>query len=375
MRVLYDSSCFAQEYGGVSRYYCEMIKRLPNDIAAIIPLKSTINRYLQQAPFEMPKMRYSVHDFVRGCLGGRYIPGVSHIYGLLSTVFPQIFPSGEKENGRELKAAVNFGNYDVYHVTGPNYYNPLWCQVRKPIVVTVHDLIFDKLVRDKRVIRGRRKLLAAAKAVIAVSEYTKNELVGYYGINEDKVHVVYHGPTFTKMKPEPDRGYILYVGRRAGYKNWNWFAKAVAPLIRESGLRLVCTGSEFTDDERRWLHELGILELSSAYSVDDSGLSELYAHASVMVLPSECEGFGLPILDAWTFGCPVVLSRASCFPEIARNAAAYFELGDDEGLRSAIRSVLGENRHLFADKGFAELPRFSWERCAEETADVYRSVV
>lgn len=375
MRVLYDSSCFTQEYGGVSRYYCEMIKRLPNDIEAIIPVKSTTNRYLQQAPFEVPNMRYSVHDFVRGYLGGRYIPGVSHIYGLLSTVFPQIFPSGEKENGRELKAAVNFGNYDVYHVTGPNYYNPLWCQVRKPIVVTVHDLIFDKLVRDKRVIRGRRKLLAAAKAVIAVSEYTKNELVGYYGINEDKVHVVYHGPTFTKMKPEPDRGYILYVGRRAGYKNWNWFAKAVAPLIRESGLRLVCTGSEFTDDERKWLRELGILGLSSSNYVGDMDLPELYAHASAMVLPSECEGFGLPILDAWGVGCPVVLSRASCFPEIARSAVAYFELGDDVGLRDAIRSVFGANRAMFSDKGYAELSRFSWERCAEETAEVYRSVV
>ena len=192
MRVLYDSGCFAQEYGGVSRYYCEMIKRLPNDIEAIIPLKSTINRYLQQAPFEMPKMRYSVHDFVRGCLGGRYIPGVSHLYGVLSNILPQKFPSGEKANSLELKSAVNAGEFDVYHVTGPNYYNPLWRKVRKPVVVTVHDLIFDKIVRDRRVVRGRRNLLAAAKAIIAISEYTKSEIISCYGVDEEKVRVVYH---------------------------------------------------------------------------------------------------------------------------------------------------------------------------------------
>ena len=375
MRVLYDSSCFAQEYGGVSRYYCEMIKRLPNDIEAIIPLKSTINRYLQQAPFEMPKMRYSVHDFVRGCLGGRYIPGVSHLYGVLSNILPQKFPSGEKANSLELKSAVNAGEFDVYHVTGPNYYNPLWRKVRKPVVVTVHDLIFDKIVRDRRVVRGRRNLLAAAKAIIAISEYTKSEIISCYGVDEEKVRVVYHGPTFTGTRKSFDGGYILHVGGRTGYKNWKWFVKAIAPLMRDLGLRLICTGSEFSVAERSWLVEHRVLDLSTSRFVEDLEMPDLYAHASAMVFPSECEGFGLPILDAWTFGCPVVLSHASCFPEIARDAAAYFELDDDEGLRQAIRSVLGENRHLFADKGFAELPRFSWERCAEETADVYRSVV
>lgn len=377
MKVLYDSTCFSQEYGGVSRYYCEMTRRLPEGIKAVIPLKQTVNRYLQAEPFFVPRMKGSVHDFVRERLHGWYMPGVSCLHRVLSFISPKMFPSGERINRQAIEQAVAGGDYDLYHVTGPNYYDKLWKKVkaRKPIVVTVHDLIFDKIMKDRRVIRGRRGLLGTADAIIAVSEFTKNEIVEFYGVRPEKIFVVHHGITFKVEAPVGDKGFLLYVGQRRGYKNWEWFVRAVAPLMIESGLRLVCTGNAFATKEERLLKSLGIRELSTAQFVADKDMPRLYAEATAFVYPSECEGFGLPILDAWACGCPVVLSRSSCFPEIARGAASYFDLGDENGLREAIRQVQGEFRAAWAKKGFAELTRFSWEQCAMLTAEVYKSVV
>ena len=377
MKVLYDSSCFFQSYGGVSRYYCEMIKRLPNDIDVILPMKETVNKYLQEQPFNIPEMRASVHDFVRKYFHGWYMPGVSYLYKFVSRCFPRVFPAGENLNSQILKEHIVDLDFDIYHVTGPNYYNKSWRKVRgkKPIVVTVHDIIFDKIIKDQRVIKGRRELLNVADAVIAVSEYTKNELMTFYDVAASKIKVIHHGTSLQASMPKEDKGYILYVGQRGGYKNWDWFIKAISPLIKNDGFSLICTGSDFTQKEKRILSQLGIMDRVSARFVPDDEMKELFSHTSTFVYPSECEGFGLPILDAWACGCPVVLPRWSCFPEVARNGAAYYNLNDAEGMRQSIRLASKEGRMSLIENGYSELLRFSWDKCAADTFSVYKSVV
>ena len=106
VKILYDNGAFCQTYGGVSRYYAEMMRHLPADCQPVLTMSSTYNRYLQALPYSLPRMRQSVHDFVRDYCGGRYWPGVSHLYRVLATIFPWRFPSGERENDRLLDAAI-----------------------------------------------------------------------------------------------------------------------------------------------------------------------------------------------------------------------------------------------------------------------------
>lgn len=377
VRILYDNGAFCQTYGGVSRYYAELMRHLPKDCQPVLTMSSTYNRYLQVAPYSLPRMRQSVHDFVRDYCGGRYWPGISHLYRVLATISPRRFPSGERENDRLLEAAITKGDFDVFHVTAPNYYGTTWKKVvgQKPIVTTVHDLVFDEIYHDKRTIRGHQELFAAASAIIAVSQHTKDRVIERYGVPEGKITVVYHG--FGGLEGEGSGGlegegsaYLLYVGRRGGYKNWDWFLKAVAPMLGET-LELVCTGDPFSGEEQVLIGQLGVKKWVRQAYVSDEEMLRLLAHASAFVYPSRYEGFGMPILDAWAVGCPVVLSRASCFPEIGGDAAEYFELDDAKSLVAAIeRAKEGKT----VEKGRQRLKDFSWEKCAAETAAVYRKV-
>ena len=156
-----------------------------------------------------------------------------------------------------------------------------------------------------------------------------------------------------------------------GYKNWGWFLRAVAPMLEET-LELLCTGEPFTGEERALIRRLGVEKWVRQEYVSDEEMLRLLAHAAAFVYPSRYEGFGMPILDAWAVGCPVVLSRASCFPEIGGDAAEYFELDDAKSLIAAIeRAKEGKT----VEKGRQRLKDFSWEKCAAETAAVYRKVV
>lgn len=213
--------------------------------------------------------------------------------------------------------------------------------------------------------------------IIAVSEYTKNEIISFYGIDEAKIKVIYHGASMMPMAQKEDKGYLLYVGERGGYKNWERFVRSVAPMINEEELKLICTGKEFTKKEKKLLFELGIENRVSARFVLDNEMRDVFAHASAFIYPSKCEGFGLPILEAWANGCPVVLAKASCFTEIARDAALYFNLDDEDGLRRSIRLAIGEKRATIIQKGYEELSRFSlaWAKCAQNTMNIYKYVV
>ena len=376
MKILYDNGAFCQTYGGVSRYYAEMMRRLPDDCKPVLTMSSTYNRYLQVAPYSLPPMRQSVHDFVRDYCGGRYWPGVSYMYRALATMFPRRFPSGERENAILLDSAIAKCDFDVFHVTAPNYYGKEWEKVvgQKPIVTTVHDLVFDEIYHDKRTIRGRQDLFAAASAIIAVSQHTKERVIERYGVPEGKITVVYHGVEkvegVERVEEVERNAYLLYVGRRGGYKNWDWFLRAVAPMLGET-LGLVCTGDPFTGAEQALIERLGVKKWVRQEYVSDAEMLRLLAHAAAFVYPSRYEGFGMPILDAWAVGCPVVLSRASCFPEIGGDAVEYFELDDAKSLVAAIERA---KERKTVEKGRERLKGFSWEKCAAETAAVYRRV-
>ena len=383
MRILYDSLSFDWErVGGVTRYFTNLWRNLPQDVEYDIAVKETKNLYLQAPPFNVPAASDSFETF----LPRMRFKGKLLLFDTLCKI--GILQSAKESNRRQFAQKLKDGNYDVIHVTGAHSFGSMWRPYvgRKPIVVTVYDLIPDIVYGNQDIRRWRKEMLNAATRIIAISEHTKRDVMAHYGISEDRISVVYLGvDSGSDMKPVSalaGKKYIFYVGKRDGYKNFAFMVKALAPVFaRDHSLSLVCTGRGFDETETRLLDECGMAGRASANLYGDDELRWLYANACVFIYPSIYEGFGMPILDAFSFGCPVLLANATCFPEVGGDAALYFDPKDEEDFRRQLMRVIGDDdeaRGLRADmvaRGKERVKLFSWKKCAKETAEVYRRCV
>jgi glycosyltransferase involved in cell wall biosynthesis len=168
--------------------------------------------------------------------------------------------------------------------------------------------------------------------------------------------------------------YILFTGTRDGYKNFQFFIISIADLLRKSkNLFLVCTGAGFSKDEAALFIRLGIGEKVLHRFASEKEILHLYKAAICFVFPSYYEGFGLPILEAFESGCPVLLARASCFPEIAGDAALYFDPKNKQELVDTIWEILNNItlRNELAKKGFDRVSMFSWDNTFQKTIECY----
>ncbi len=382
IRILYDDGGFFLPYGGVARYFTETIKRLPDDIAWQFGMACTRNIYLQKPPYNVPPPKQTVHDFIRDTLKGHSFRGVSYIYQMLARVMPNKFPSGELANKRALKKAFKTCDFDILHVTAPHPKFDTWRSVvgKRPIVVTVYDLIPEIINHSKRVAACRNKLLNDAAHIISISEKTKMDVIRLYGVPEEKISVIHLGylkqDGYASVDPPISSPYILFVGRREEYKNFQFFVEAIAPLLKTTDLTLFCTGGSFTVDEKAFFERLGVAEKVQQRFIEDEQMPSLFRNALTFVFPSIYEGFGIPILDAFSAGCPVILSNCSCFPEVGGDAALYFDESDDETLRTHIANLMKDKtlRETLIEKGLKRAEFFTWAKCADMTAEVYRKV-
>jgi glycosyltransferase involved in cell wall biosynthesis len=332
---------------------------LPPEVEYTLPLTLSNNQYLRN------------NDIVR------YRTFFPHNKFTGRTTIIQAF------NARAQKRAFR-SDYDIFH---PTYYDPYFLPAigQKPFVLTVHDLTYEKLgitpPRNDWAVEGMRRLAPKAARIIAVSENTKNDLVECLQIAPDKIEVIYHGCSLQPHKEKtlslPKR-FLLFVGERGGYKNFAKLAEAFARLrTTDPDLKLIACGKAFSAEETAFLGQLNIAEQVLQYSVNDSSLAELYASALAFVYPSVYEGFGIPILEAFTCGCPVVLSQSSCFPEIAGKACEYFDPANVDSIEEAIRQVIDNvpRRNELIALGKQRITLFSWEKTAQQTVEVYRSVL
>ena len=381
IKILYDYVGFSfLPYGGVSRYFAETIKRLPKGFSWEFGMANTKNIYLQQPPYNVPPYKHDVHQFIRETLKGHSFRGVSYVYRLLAHLMPNRFPSGELANENAIKQAFSKCDFDVFHFTGGHPMRDYWHPVlgRRPIVATVFDLIPEIIQGNKLIGRCRRKLLKDATHLIAISENTKRDMMRFYGVPGEKITVIPLG--FLKQEgcaainPPIRSPYVLYVGRREVYKNFTFFVKAIAPLLKTTDLALFCTGGQFDASERALFKELGIEGKVQQRFMDDEQMPSLFRNALAFVYPSIYEGFGLPILDAFSAGCPVILSNCSCFPEVGGDAALYFDEGDAGTLCNHVKRLMKDEslRKELIERGLERAKLFTWETCAEKTAEVYR---
>ncbi|MEM1157498.1 MAG: glycosyltransferase family 1 protein [Verrucomicrobiota bacterium] len=224
-------------------------------------------------------------------------------------------------------------------------------------------------------------LMAARKArhVFTISNYSK-QILAEFGVPEEKISVFYPGPginpdllssgTESRIKDKP---YILCVGSLQPHKNLIGILKTFKKIsASQPDMRLLIVGKK-----QSYFNSVdGIDKFITGSNVEFTGyltdemLAELYRNAEVLLFPSFEEGFGLPIVEAFYAGCPVVTSKCSCLPEIAGDAAALVDPHDHDEMASAVLSIIRDAkvRDDFIQKGFERSRKFTWKDAGETVA-------
>ncbi len=373
MRVLFDHQVFSwQAYGGISRYFFEIAKGM---------------RELGHAPI-FPERFYSENVYMRD------FPGFK-----ATSICP--FPFKGKKwlqerlgRGPSLKALRNAAP-SVFH---PTYFGDYFLETileqGTPFVITIHDMIHAKFGHgsksyfslDAEVAENMKLLAVHANAVIVVSENTKRDVLAYIpGLDPKKIHTIHHSNSMRALAPGtkntlnlPDR-FLLFVGQRAAYKNFSWMLEQLAQMLRDDkSLYLVCAGGpNFDREESIQMNSLGLTNKVLHPNIrTDADLAELYRRAACFIFPSNYEGFGMPVLEAFASSCPCVLNMASSLPEVGGDAALYFTEGNGEQLRKSVQMVLDDDaiRERLIRSGIERVAGFSWEKSVAAHLAVYQRV-
>lgn len=366
MRIALDEQAFQlQRFGGVSRYItrvAEELHRAGDDIRVFAPLHR--NEYLRQS-------------------------SVPQSVWFTATGFPP-------KTGRLIRSFNRFVTAkqipawrpDVVHET---FYSmqPLGRR-RLPTVITVHDMIHERFpemfLDGGRGSREKAVTVARADHVICVSEATRRDLCELLRYPVDKTSVVHHGVDATATQASLDpcsyrgRPFILYVGLRGTYKNFNGLVRAVAqaPRLRGEFDIVAFGGPPLSRAEREAAAEVGLKSTQLRYAGrGEQTLAELYRNAAAFIYPSLYEGFGMPLLEAMAHDCPVVSSLHGPCPEVCGDAAEYFDGRIADDISRAIEAVVFSpgRRNELVLRGRQRIKYFTWQRCAMATRDAYTRAV
>lgn len=360
MKVLFDHQIFlSQRYGGISRYFNEVLKAdgiraevISTDIFSVNSRYTLVERIANKA---------------------RVLAGTYDSY-LLRKKYP-----------KQLFSLLDKGEYDIFH---PTYYDTYFLNyIKSPFVVTVYDMIhelYPESFIDFDIVSSNKRILCdKASHILAISQTTKNDLVDLFNINPNKITVTLLASDFSSIDPSPIGNndlsdYILFTGVRAGYKNFYFFVRSIRELLIENKhLSLVCTGASFNKQELKLFEDLGISRKVKHVTIhNDNQLAWLYKQARCFVFPSLYEGFGIPLLEAFAMGCPVASSNAGSLSEVGMNAPVYFNPKNYTEIQSAIASLLYNEsaRKDAINKGYVVFQQYSWDRCRKETESVYLNI-
>jgi len=367
LKIYYDHQIFTlQNFGGISRYFTSLAKEIEEHADADCSFRFLYSR-------------------------NGYLDRESNILNKeLGEFFLRKYRKYQKWNKKYSAYQIAKGNFDLLH---PTYYDPYFLSKnKKPFVITVHDMIHELFpayfAPDDPTAYFKREVIKKAHHIIAISESTKQDLQKLLGVPENKITVVYHGlfnwaPKEDKeskqYKATEDVPYILFVGDRAGYKNFYGFTTAFSQIASQySDIKLMLAGGgKLRIGEIEHLKGLKIENRVTQLDVADNVLKELYRKALFFCYPSFYEGFGLPILEAFNCGCPVTCSNTSCFYEVGGNAVAYFNPYDIEEMVNVFQSLIEKEgwRVDLVSKGVERLQLFSGQECLNKTLACYQKCI
>jgi len=364
MHILYDGLIYKlQTQGGISRYFRNLVEALPEDFSPII------------TGYRSDQVIYPEHPNLR-----------KYFYPFANNKPKRIFePLGQYF----LRLATAIAEFDLIH---PTYY---WSHTGqdlksygKPVVVTFHDMVHEIFSKQMdplgQVAKVKLRAAQAADLIICISENTKQDILERYSVPENKLKVIYHATDLNESMsygPEaiPSRPYFLYVGsRNLNYKNFQILLKAFSKVLSSQADAVLCVvGRPLNKSEQEMANSLkigGAIEVFE--NVSDHHLAKLYRCSVAFVYPSLYEGFGIPLLEAMACGTPVIASKASCFPEIVGNASFLFNPNSPTDLADLLLLLLNHplERERLISKGQQRVQEFTWEKAAEQTIKVYRSL-
>src|SRR6267378_4452142 len=291
---------------------------------------------------------------------------------------------------------------EVVHVLDHSYAHIIETTGRYPVVVTVHDLIPVVVLRSasggggwregvrNRFLRQALKALRQADSYIVGTEWLKRELATWLG-DEKNIHVVPFGVDrafFGESAVARERGrsewripedafVVLHVGSTVDRKNVPLVIQTVARLRQQTDAYLLQVGGRFTPEQEQLIDRLDMRSaVRSISSADETALRRAYRTADVLLFPSLYEGFGFPVLEAFASGLPVVTSGAGGLKEVAGDAALVVEGRDPAAYVHAVEQLDDpDEREDMIEKGWARARQFTWQRMAEQTAEVYRRLL
>lgn len=370
MKIGIDARLFGTKHGGIGRYTQELIKNLEkidssNEYVILLSAEG-FEFYHPQNP-KFSKIRA---DF--------------KVYGILEQLLYPIFLSRQK--------------LDLVHFT--HFNAPIFYPGR--FIITIHDLIISHYPSSRATTLNplfyKLKLLAynylvkrvtgRAQKIIAVSEFTKQDIIKLLKIPAEKIKVVYEGvdlPQTVNLNKSQilesfglGDNFIIYVGSAYPHKNLEKLVFAFA-LVRQKNpsVQLVLAG-RINYFYLRLQEEIGSSnDLENIIFTDylsDEQLAVLYQEAKAYIFPSLIEGFGLPPLEAQSYGLPVVSSNSSCLPEILGASAVYFDPQNISEMAEKINLILTDEllRQKLITAGYNNLKKYSWSLMAEEILEFYK---
>lgn len=292
-----------------------------------------------------------------------------------------------------LKLFTETKKPDVFF--SPSHYAPRFSPV--PTVISIMDLSyihFPELFTKHdlyQLVNWTKYSAKNACKIFTISNYSRDDIIKTYGKDPRDVVTTYLGVKGIKdsgfkikdmdelkKKFGIDSEYILFVGTLQPRKNVAKLIEAFAK-VNDKKIKLIVVG------KKGWLWE-EILASPEKYNVTDrvkfldfvgdEDLPGLYKNATCFILPSLYEGFGLPVLEAMKYGCPVLISNVSSLPEVGGDAAIYFDPADTDEITKALESVISDEglRTTMIEKGYNQVKKFSWERTARKTLDVLQEL-
>lgn len=365
MKILFDHQIFTmQAHGGISRYFSKLFEKSLTecDIECQLGFIYSKNEYIKRH------------------------------FGKLSNRLAKFQFRKEKHLRKWLNKArsINSLKKDQYDIFHPTYFSPYFLKYigSKPFVLTIHDMIpehFKDFFPPSFQIPEQKKVLAEkAEKIIAVSENTKRDILDLLPVKEEKVSVIYHGGGISTQPYCPPQihipdSFILFVGARNDYKNFKRFINAVKDILTTNNdLYLICCGGgPFSNSEKK---EIEVLKIENKIillnSVKDNFLAYLYSMATAFVFPSLYEGFGIPILEAFRYQCPVLLSDIAVFREVAGDNALYFNPKSESSIKKSILEITCNDslRKKLKKNGSNRVKNFSWQKTLSKTKELYKSV-
>lgn len=363
MKIIFDYKIFYQQkFGGISNYFFNLGKELlryNHDIKFICPIHK--NNYLN-----------NIQSKNKTGLFFKYLPSQANkLYENINHYYSN-------------KLIKKFAP-DIVH---ESYYSKKNYNTKTKIVCTVYDMIneiYPKYSKSsKEITRTKINTLNRADKIFCISHQTKRDLIRFFNIKENKIKVSYLSSGFENFKFNQQNkkefsDCLLFIGSRYGYKNFENFIKAYAiSNFLRNNFRIIFFGGEVPGKYESDIIKKYNLNYDRILFCNDRNYDLFYIYTNVFALiyPSLYEGFGIPLLEAMSLGCPVISSNGGALPEIGGKGIPYFDPLSVEDLSSKIENTLNSTNSLkeIIEYGLRRSKEFSWKNCADQTLNGYKEI-